>query len=257
MSLINKALNLFASWAVERGKGMPVYDPGVKVKTSADAPHRVWGYTIEDFVDNSPYLTRVLFPRVFGFRPMLHKFHRPDGDRALHNHPWKWAFSIVLRGSYTEERLLDEEEINGTEARRTVTRIVRWFNVLRDTDFHRVRELHGEEVWTLFVTGPRIQGWGFLDGDEFTEWRTYIDRKKAEHEAATKTLTAREALRDVFAELDTMTADELDVFARDALRVKRNQTYRLQGTVSVVDTIETDDAFRVRIKAALLAEPVE
>jgi len=163
MRLIDKILGKFTDWALRRPEGS-----------------RVMAYTIADYLDGRPYLTRVLFPRVLGFRPMLHHFHRPDGDRALHNHPWSWAFSHVLRGSYVEERRLDPEQINGTDAPRTATVEVRAFNVLTSRDYHRVTELRGD-VWTLFVAGPSVQEWGFLDRGRFIEWRPYIDGKRLEH----------------------------------------------------------------------------
>lgn len=146
--------------------------------TSETAPP-ISKYTIEDYHDGSPYLTRVLFPRIFGFRPMLHKFHRPDGDRALHNHPWRTAVSFILAGSYIEERLLpDESQL--AHGPITEHRHVRWFNVLTNQDFHRVTELKGS-VYTLFVIGERTQGWGFLDDSgQVTPWRQYIDEKIAE-----------------------------------------------------------------------------
>jgi hypothetical protein len=122
-------------------------------------------YVIADYRDGSPYLTRTVFRRLFGLRPLLHFFHRPDSDRHLHNHPWRWSLSIILRGSYTEERL-------GREG----TRRVRWFNFITDRDYHRIQELHGE-VWTLFITGRRTQGWGFLVDGQFVPWREYIDAR--------------------------------------------------------------------------------
>jgi hypothetical protein len=126
--------------------------------------------TILDYLDGSPYLTRVRGPRLFGVRPMLHHFHRPDGDRALHNHPWRWAISIVLSGSYLEER------------RGGLLRVVSRFNLLRAEDFHRVAELRGD-VWTIFVAGPECQQWGFDEDGEFTYWREYIDRERARRKA--------------------------------------------------------------------------
>lgn len=156
------------------------------MNTSETAP-AISKYTIEDYTDGSPYLTRVLFPRIpfIGWRPMLHKFHRPDGDRALHNHPWRAAFSIVLAGSYVEERLLPDEaqlyRAAGLELTPAIeTRHVRWWNYLTDADFHRITELRGS-VYTLFVIGERIQTWGFLDAfGVVTPWREYIDARIAE-----------------------------------------------------------------------------
>src|SRR5437588_5646356 len=48
------------------------------------------------------------------------------------------------------------------------SRRVRWFNFLRGSDFHRITKLDGD-VWTLFVTGPRAQSWGFREWDRSEE----------------------------------------------------------------------------------------
>lgn len=102
-----------------------------------------------------------------GWRVYVHRFHQ--GDAELHNHPWKWAFSIVLKGSYTERRA------DWLEADRSAwycnERRVRWFNFIRAEDFHRISELHGKEVVTLFIAGPlHGKGWGFL-----VPGRGYVD----------------------------------------------------------------------------------
>ena len=68
------------------------------------APGAEIAYTIE--TDGDPYLTRILLSRLlpikrlFGIGVYLHRFHRPDIDQHLHNHPWRWAASLILNGSY-------------------------------------------------------------------------------------------------------------------------------------------------------------
>lgn len=62
--------------------------------------------------DGDVYMQRY---RVFGWMPgnsgspgpnlYLHRFLRPDEDGELHNHPWRWAVSVMLAGGYAEERL--------------------------------------------------------------------------------------------------------------------------------------------------------
>lgn len=201
-----------------------------------DAPP-IWRYTIEDYATGSPYLTRVLFPRVpvLGFRPMLHKFHRPDGDRALHNHPWKWSVSFILAGEYIEERLLpDESQLYGCAA--TESRLVRWFNVLTDHDFHRILELRGS-VYTLFVTGPRTQDWGFLPEDaasteDVVHWRTYIDARRAE------------------LEVDQATGEALDKIGK-VHNVERWPARRRHGDLYAAVERESDTDYRERIRAVI------
>lgn len=166
--MIDKLLQKFADYALSKNA------PG----SYAGEDDERWAYTIT--TDGSPYLTRILLSRLLKLKDKLgvgvyiHKFHRPDIDQHLHNHPWKWAFSVILSGSYTEERFVDVVS-NGGLAPLTVskTRRVRWFNKLTDADYHKVETLHGD-VWTLFITGPRTQDWGFLVDGEHVPWKKYL-----------------------------------------------------------------------------------
>jgi hypothetical protein len=100
-----------------------------------------------------PYLERYYVCTVFGSRCYLHRFVGSDPGRAHHDHPWPWAFSVVLSGWYWEGRL-------------TGTRAVRWFNWIRGDVFHRVGlpAEHGvTSVWTIFVhRAVDAKPWGFL-----------------------------------------------------------------------------------------------
>lgn len=96
-----------------------------------------------------------------GWRIYLHRFYAPDDD-GHHNHPWRWSFSIVLRGSYTEEVLSPALGVPGAEWRLVkARRRVRWFNWIGPDKYHRIVSLYGP-VWTLFFCGPVLPtGWGF------------------------------------------------------------------------------------------------
>jgi len=127
--------------------------------------------------------------RTGAWRARIHHFRGPDGS-GHHNHPFKWAFSIVLWGSYTEEVL---EFVpcpvpwpkchlgrciccQGTgEAAKIVARRVRLFNWIPSGKFHRITKLHGD-VWTLFITGPRITSWGFIQNGEYLPWEEHNRR---------------------------------------------------------------------------------
>lgn len=101
----------------------------------------------------------------------LHRFHRSDADGELHNHPWQWAIAIVLVGGYSEER----RDPGGGVYRRLVTPGT--INFIRHNDFHRV-DLLEHDAWSLFITGPRVQDWGFWSRvtKEYTPWREFINR---------------------------------------------------------------------------------
>jgi len=109
-----------------------------------------------------------IFPRGIGL--YLHRFHRSDDDTALHNHPWRWARSLILAGGYIEERRIDGRVV------RHVVRPGSWRRIDQD-DFHRV-DLLEHDCWSLFIAGPKAASWSFWDRDtgETVPWREFIAR---------------------------------------------------------------------------------
>jgi len=109
-------------------------------------------------VDGSEYLTRIYLRQGQpDFGMFLHYFHKGDQVRDLHSHPWEYAYSIVLTSGYDEERC---EGPTGKIVH--VSHKPGDVNVLTKDTYHRVDLLNGG-AWTLFIRGPRIQGWGFLN----------------------------------------------------------------------------------------------
>lgn len=164
--VVGAALGKLMGWAIARNA------PGGYIGES----DKRWAYTIE--TEGKPYLSRLLFPRMFGFRPMLHHFHRVDSGH-LHNHPWTTSISFILAGAYDETRL-DTDLTYGARAigslqTFTETKRVRWFNVIRAFDFYKVDRLHGD-VWTLFITGKPAQDWGFYVDGNVIPWRKYLGK---------------------------------------------------------------------------------
>lgn len=107
-----------------------------------------------------------------GVSVFVHYFYRSDDDHALHNHPWKWALSLVLAGGYSEERRVGNS---------VVRRLVKpgSFNLITSDTFHRVDLLDADRgCWSVFIAGPKFKGWGFWDRDtgEFIPWREFIAR---------------------------------------------------------------------------------
>lgn len=83
----------------------------------------------------------------------VHHILRPDEDRHMHDHPWD-AVSYILGGWYTEERE------TGWAAYYAGHR-----NTLKAEDFHRIADVSFGGVWTLFITWPKRNAWGFkVDG---------------------------------------------------------------------------------------------
>jgi hypothetical protein len=112
-----------------------------------------------DFViggQDRPYLLRWwLIARNTVFNAYLHCFRRSDDDRAHHSHPYLFRLSIILRGEYTEHRILE-----GGILVKTIRRAGSW-SLSWGASPHRV-ELHNGDCWTLFITGPRVREWGFF-----------------------------------------------------------------------------------------------
>jgi hypothetical protein len=125
----------------------------------------------------APYLTRYFLAEDAAAGSVyLHHFHRGDGDPELHNHPWG-GISLILAGGYREER-----RIGDAESYRVEQRVYRAgsVNELEADTFHRLDLLEDAgECWTLFVTGPRVQTWGFWDrtSGAFTPWDEFVARR--------------------------------------------------------------------------------
>lgn len=126
---------------------------------------------LPDFViggPQRPYLRRWwVLPRNRLFNVYLHQFLRSDDDRALHDHPWAFNASLILRGSYTEETIA----AGGIRVR--AVRCAGSFKLRVGPAPHRV-ELHDGQCWTLFITGPRVREWGFHCPDAgWVHWKRF------------------------------------------------------------------------------------
>lgn len=116
----------------------------------------------------APYLERYYIGTWFGVRAYLHRFVACDPDRGLHDHPWRWAVSVILAGYYYEV----------TRYAPCVRKVGR-LNFLTGESFHRVilpvRPIdktsfynsqinsYRQQCWTLFVHRVnRDKQWGFL-----------------------------------------------------------------------------------------------
>lgn len=112
---------------------------------------------LKDKETGAPYLTRWKLVRCRLFRVFVHRIYAPDKDRDLHNHPWPFAFAIVLRGGYDERRVGED---SGFRRRRYSYRQFS-VNLLTPDCYHRIEKVE-PGTWTLFVAGPRSRRWGFL-----------------------------------------------------------------------------------------------
>lgn len=100
----------------------------------------------------NPYLERYYLFTLRNTRFYIHRFVASDPSRGLHNHPWRWAISIVLLGYYYEHTHYGISRIN-------------WINGLVGDSFHRViLPANRKDVWTFFFHQKnRAKHWGFLE----------------------------------------------------------------------------------------------
>lgn len=100
------------------------------------------------------------------YRLVLHKTLESD-EAGLHDHPWSWS-SRILSGGYWEATPHGKFWRSPKDGWRKRTA----------NDYHRL-ELDPnttEEVWSLFIMGPRVKEWGFLSKDgHWVYYEDYLD----------------------------------------------------------------------------------
>lgn len=115
----------------------------------------------------------------FGIAVRIHHIKRSDDDRAFHDHPW-WYVTVILRGGYHEVTPVFASgmyECNKSSYCSAGTVLFR-----RATSWHRLEidNLWGEPTWTLFITGPKTNSWGFLvEPNHKIYWREYLKERGA------------------------------------------------------------------------------
>ena len=113
--------------------------------------------------NGEPYLERYHLLRLpFGIHIYLHRFVASDPGRALHNHPWRSALSLVLAGGYQETRLPRREDQRLIRRRITAGQL----NYISGRIYHRIDLEPGEQAWSLFIHSANERSWGFLDTRE-------------------------------------------------------------------------------------------
>ena len=123
---------------------------------------------IMDRFKNEPYLTRYyLFlkdRKWFPFNVFLHNFHKGDLD-DLHDHPWPFI-TFIIKGGYWEHTP-DGKFWRGPGSVR----------MARSNQLHRVELEPGVDVWTIFVPGPHVKDWGFIDNGKWKQHEEYLEEK--------------------------------------------------------------------------------
>lgn len=102
-----------------------------------------------------------VIPRNDWLNIYLHHFTASDDDRALHDHPYRWNVSWLLKGGYREHLP------TGHVDRHSGSLVFRW-----GAAPHRI-ELHRGPCWTLFITGRRVREWGFYCPQGWRHWSVF------------------------------------------------------------------------------------
>jgi len=122
--------------------------------------------------DSPPYMIRYQFLVTRWLVIYLNVILTPDHDTRLHTHPWRRCYSLKLRGGYWERLPVEAwRKASGELAVGAgdepgdyfpIHRPKRWSRV---PEKHRIVELLGGPVWTLFIGLGNPRPWGFQNDD--------------------------------------------------------------------------------------------
>lgn len=119
-------------------------------------------------LDGSLYLTRYYILKTKWFGIYLHKIHKSDADRALHDHPWRFT-SMILKSGYIE--YFPEGR---TQRRGFLSLGVRPAEALHRVQLFTDKTGKVIPAWTLvFVTGKQRE-WGFMTDEGWVHNEDFI-----------------------------------------------------------------------------------
>lgn len=98
------------------------------------------------------------------FNMYLHHVTGDDPDTNLHDHPWLFNYSLVLRGKIREEM-----------PKNTRTLVEGTLTFRGGAAPHRLM-LESPDSLTLFITGPKIRRWGFHTPKGWVNSKGYLQR---------------------------------------------------------------------------------
>lgn len=114
----------------------------------------------------SPYLTRWrILPLKCPVGLYLHWFHRSDGGREMHDHPWSYVSIILWRGYYEVTPNGRRRFYPGMILRRPATHV------------HRVELVDDNPAITLVMRGRYVREWGFhMPREGWIHFKEYFKR---------------------------------------------------------------------------------
>lgn len=90
-----------------------------------------------------------------GIAIRVHHILRSDEGRDPHDHPWPFV-TVILRGGYYEHRFDKDGAHTSSEWHGAGSILFR-----RAAYYHMLETTPDNTAWTLFITGPKVQKWGF------------------------------------------------------------------------------------------------
>ena len=116
-----------------------------------------WGRIIRD---SQSYMRRYGL-RTPWFCVFLHRYYGPD-SATPHNHPFKWTWSVVIKGTVIEHETLKHGYYQCVRTPFYKQDFYPKVRCMNEKTFHRIDYVEPGS-WTLFVAGPRTQEWRFED----------------------------------------------------------------------------------------------
>lgn len=110
-------------------------------------------------LDDQHYIERYHACKIGKLTVLIHRYLGSDGDREVHDHPWRWCLGIPLIGGYVEERVIGFCPEKGWISENVKIKPWRW-NIINPMRFHRIDSVE-LGTWTLFVTYDRFKSWSF------------------------------------------------------------------------------------------------
>ncbi len=108
----------------------------------------------------------------------IHHILREDRGRDMHDHPWD-ARTIILKGMYVEDRLV--RYYGGGFI--GIDKFVRQPGntaALKLGEFHEIKAVSDDGVWTMFFTWKYQGTWGFFVDGVKIPWKQYLAENKDE-----------------------------------------------------------------------------
>lgn len=129
--------------------------------------------------DGSLYMERFALFQTKYLSARLHHIVREDRDRHLHDHPWDFT-SVVLQGGYQEFTPFRESgepvwSLGSSEDEVCFGcwRLAGSIGRRRALDRHKIAQVL-PDTWTLFITGPYKNQWGFYTRNGKIPYREYL-----------------------------------------------------------------------------------